>query len=65
MLYGEELPRVANVNEQPADNRMIIRTVRNLVEEGHISQSKIDDQVSKRGFELFLKQVDPLKSYLL
>jgi carboxyl-terminal processing protease len=65
LLYGEELPRVANVSEQPADNRMIIRTVRNLVEEGHISQSKIDDQVSKRGFELFLKQVDPLKSYFL
>jgi len=65
MLHGEELPRVANVSEQPADNRMIIRTVRNLVEEGHISQSKIDDQVSKRGFELFLKQVDPLKSYFL
>ena len=64
-LLAEELPRVANVKEQPADNRMIIRNVRNLVEEGHISQPKFNDEVSKRGFSLFLKQVDPLKSYLL
>ena len=45
MLHGEELPRVANVPEQPADNRMIIRTVRNLVEEGQTPQSKNDAQV--------------------
>ncbi|MFM9064803.1 MAG: hypothetical protein ACKOOI_17460, partial [Pirellula sp.] len=62
---AEELPRVANVSEQPADNRMIIRNVRNLVEEGHISQPKFNDELSKRGFALFLKQVDPLKTFLL
>ncbi|MFM8213945.1 MAG: PDZ domain-containing protein, partial [Pirellula sp.] len=62
---AEELPRVANVSEQPADNRMIIRNVRNLVEEGHISQPKFNDELSKRGFALFLKQVDPLKAFLL
>ena len=64
-LFAEELQRVANVTEQPADNRMIIRNVRNLVEEGHISQPKFNDEMSKRGFALFLKQVDPLKGYLL
>jgi carboxyl-terminal processing protease len=64
-VAAEELPRVANVKDAPADNRLIIRSVRNLVEEAHISQSKFDDELSKRGFELFLKQVDPLKSYLL
>ena len=63
--HGQEFPRVANVKEQPADNRLIIRSVRNLVEENHISQNKFDDVMSKRGFDLFLKQVDPLKSYLL
>jgi len=62
---AEELPRVANVSEQPADNRMIIRNVRNLVEEGHISQPKFNDELSKRGFALFLKQVDPLKAFFL
>ena len=63
--WAQEFPRVSAVQEQPADNRLIIRSVRNLVEEGHISQSKFNDELSKRGFELFLKQVDPLKSYLL
>jgi carboxyl-terminal processing protease len=62
---AEEFPRVAAVKEPPADNRLIIRSVRNLVEEGHISQSKFDDELSKRGFDLFLRQVDPMKSYLL
>jgi carboxyl-terminal processing protease len=62
---AEEFPRVAQVKEAPADNRQIIRSVRNLVEEGHISQIKFDDELSKRGFELFLRQVDPMKSYLL
>ncbi|MFN9602847.1 MAG: hypothetical protein ACK6A7_05320, partial [Planctomycetota bacterium] len=56
---------MAQVKEAPADNRQIIRSVRNLVEEGHISQIKFDDELSKRGFELFLRQVDPMKSYLL
>jgi carboxyl-terminal processing protease len=53
------------VTEQPADNRLIIRSVRNLVEENHVSQNKFDDVMSKRGFDLFMKQVDPLKSFLL
>jgi carboxyl-terminal processing protease len=62
---AQEFPRVAQIKEAPADNRQIIRSVRNLVEEGHISQNKFDDELSKRGFELFLRQVDPMKSYLL
>lgn len=64
-LWAQEFPRVANVTEQPADNRLIIRSVRNLVEENHVSQNKFDDVMSKRGFDLFMKQVDPLKSFLL
>jgi carboxyl-terminal processing protease len=63
--FAEEFPRVATVKTPPADNRIIVRSVRNLVEEGHISQEKFDDELSKRGFDLFLRQVDPMKSYLL
>ncbi len=63
--FAEEFPRVATVKTPPADNRIIVRSVRNLVEEGHISQEKFDDALSKRGFQLFLRQVDPMKSYLL
>jgi carboxyl-terminal processing protease len=64
-VWAEEFPRVAAVKEPPADNRLIIRSVRDLVQEGHISQNKFDDELSKRGFDLFLRQVDPMKSYLL
>lgn len=63
--FAEEFPRVATVKTPPADNRIIVRSVRNLVEEEHILQEKFDDELSKRGFDLFLRQVDPMKSYLL
>ncbi len=64
-LCAEELPRVAKVNSQPPDNKQIIRAVRQLVEDQHISHPKFNDQTSTRGFELFLKAVDPTKAYLL
>ncbi len=36
-----------------------------LVEQAHILHPKFDDQVSAHGFEIFLKNIDPMKSYFL
>jgi len=36
-----------------------------LVEQAHILHPKFDDEVSAHGFEIFLKNVDPMKSYFL
>lgn len=60
-----QIPRVANVDEPPPETSTIVRTVRALVEREHISHPKFDDEMSYRGFDIFLRNVDPLKSYLL
>ena len=36
-----------------------------LVEQAHILHPKFDDEVSAHGFEIFLKNIDPMKSYYL
>lgn len=60
-----QIPRVANVDEPPPETSTIVRTVRALVEREHILHPKFDDEMSYRGFDIFLRNVDPLKSYLL
>lgn len=60
-----QIPRVANVNEPPPETSTIVRTVRALVEREHISHPQFDDEMSYRGFDIFLRNIDPLKSYLL
>jgi carboxyl-terminal processing protease len=39
--------------------------VRQLVEQTHILHPKFNNQVSSHGFDLFLRSVDPMKSYFL
>ena len=36
-----------------------------LVEDAHILHPKFNDEVSAHGFEIFLKNIDPMKSYFL
>ncbi len=62
---AEGIARVADVNGPPADTSVIVRGVRTLVTEDHIAHPQFDDQMSERAFDLFLRQVDPLKMYLL
>ncbi len=64
-LIAEDLLLVKNVTEAPASTREVIRTVRLLVEGAHIRKPKFDDNLSTHGFEIFLKNIDPLKSYFL
>ncbi len=65
LAVAEELPRVADATEPRAEDRMITRKVRELVTEGHIAQRPFDDQLSQRGFDHFLKSLDPMKQFFL
>ncbi|MBP3557314.1 MAG: carboxy terminal-processing peptidase [Thermoguttaceae bacterium] len=47
-----------------ARDRLIAINFTRLLEIRHVSKKKIDEGVSQRGFELFLKAVDPTKIYL-
>jgi carboxyl-terminal processing protease len=62
---AQELARVAAVTEAPANTSIIVRAVRSIIEKEHISHPQFNDEMSYRGFDIFLKNVDPLKSYLL
>lgn len=64
-LIAEELQRVSQLTEPPENTRLIVRTVRLLVEKAHILHPKINDEVSAHAFENFLKNIDPMKSYFL
>lgn len=64
-LIAEDLLLVKDVTEPPAITKSVVRTVRMLIEQAHIRKPKFDDNLSTHGFEIFLKNVDPMKSYFL
>jgi carboxyl-terminal processing protease len=63
--FADDIPKVAQISEPPAATKSIVRAVRQLVEEGHILHPKFNDEMSSRAFDMFIKGVDPLKSYFL
>lgn len=65
VLTAEDTLKVRDVNGPPEATRGIVRTVRQLVEHWHILHPKFNDLVSSHGFDLFLRGVDPMKSYFL
>ena len=64
-LSAEDLLLVKDVTEPPAITKSVVRTVRMLIEKAHIRKPKFDDNFSTHGFEIFLKNIDPMKSYFL
>lgn len=52
-------------DDPPTKNETILRTVGAMLEQGHYSPKKIDDQFSKEIFTEYLKRVDPSKRVLL
>ena len=64
-LAAEGIPRVADVTDPPPDTTLIVSGVRKLIQQDHILHPDIDDKMSERAFDLFLRQVDPLKMYFL
>ena len=43
--------------------RQVTRIVKTLLEQYHLSRRNLDDEISGRGFDTFLKQLDPNKLY--
>ena len=46
-----------------AKDRQIALTVTSLLKREHLSKHKLDDEISERCFEMFLKTLDPMKLY--
>lgn len=58
-LLGELIPTGAD----RARDRRIAQTVVQLLSEGHLSQRRLDDEVSERTYKTLVKQLDPMKVY--
>jgi carboxyl-terminal processing protease len=65
VALAEDVTRVSQLAEAPAVTKTIVRTVKQLIENDHILHPKFDDEMSLHGFDMFLRNVDPLKSYFL
>ena len=67
LLFAEDvkIQRVKDVAEPPASTKAVVRAVRMLIEQAHVLHPKFNDEVSSHGFEIFLKNIDPMKSYFL
>lgn len=63
-MRADELPRVMQSKGPSAEDRMISRTIASLVNSNHLA-NKLNDRVSERAFETFLRALDPGKVYFL
>jgi carboxyl-terminal processing protease len=60
-----ENPRVEEMTTARPLDRQIIRYVAKFMRDQHLSKHKLDDEISRRAFDIFLKTFDPLKMYFL
>ncbi|WP_231617781.1 carboxy terminal-processing peptidase [Novipirellula aureliae] len=70
-------PAVAPPMQQPQDrplaklatpsarDSMVARLIATLMPRNHISSKKLDDEISRKALDLFIKSLDPLKLYFL
>ncbi len=58
-------PLAADIMEEQTSHRHVELAVSNLLRKEHISRRPIDDTISKRAFDLYIKRLDPLKAFFL
>jgi carboxyl-terminal processing protease len=58
-------PRVSAEPVPGKHDRVVARMVGDILQKGHVTQPTIDDEISKRWFARFLKDLDPGKLYFL
>ncbi len=53
----------SKLKKPTARDREVGKLISRLMQTQHLSKRKIDDETAKRGFELFVKRLDPIKVY--
>ncbi len=52
--------------EKPTRNEVLVsKMVAKLMQDDHLSSRELDDTISMRAFDMFIKNLDPLKAYFL
>ncbi|MFT5303652.1 MAG: carboxyl-terminal processing protease [Mariniblastus sp.] len=61
--------QTAEIEAQSKTDKMISKTVSKavavLMQRDHLSSRKLDDTISNRAFDMFIKNLDPMKTYFL
>ena len=60
-----EIPRVQDMTAARALDRTIIKTIAEYMHSQHLSKHPLDDEISERAFDQFLKSFDSMKVYFL
>jgi carboxyl-terminal processing protease len=60
---ADEFPRVIDVEGPRRDDRFICNVVTSLIERQHLTKQKFDEEISRRAFRTFLRNLDPNKNY--
>ncbi|NUQ63056.1 MAG: carboxy terminal-processing peptidase [Pirellulales bacterium] len=63
LVSGIGLAVCADPITPSAKDRQIALTVTSLLKREHLSKHKLDDEISERCFQMFLKSLDPMKLY--
>ena len=69
LVIGISLPAIGqedkkdNLKKPTARDRTVGKLISQLMQTQHLSKRKIDDETAKRGFDLFVKRLDPIKVY--
>lgn len=51
------------LGQPTVNNKFVAKLVTKLMQEDHLSNRPLDDQISQRAFDLFVKSLDPMKVY--
>ena len=51
------------VEEDPQKDKILLEIITNILRQGHIAPQNINDDFSKRVFDDYIEQLDPLKRY--
>ena len=65
LILAQEIPQVQNMAAIRGNDRIIIKSVAGIMDNQHLSKHDLDDEISKRAFDQFLRSLDPLKLYFL
>ena len=57
--------KAQDLGEPRQADRQVSRIVANLMQRDHLSARPLDDMISERAFNMFIKNLDPMKVYFL
>ena len=63
LYFPPAATRADDLGRPTVVNKMVARLVTKLMQDDHLSNRPLDDQISQRAFDLFVKSLDPMKVY--